>query len=233
MRGLLYKEFFLCRDELIFIVIFQTVISGICIAFPMIGLESHAIIVMTAVCYYLSFLILSLVNQELFTHDEKCLWSAFISSTPQTAKGQVACKYYMILIVNLFLLFCCYLTDIVVVCITGDTLVSAIVIAILIFCVRILTYAIEIPFIIRFGTNVGVAVKGLSAAFLILIVLCYGLFGDISIFFANDPITAIYQFFSSDNVIWISALIPYAAAGAYSLSYVISVRLYKEADYGE
>ena len=233
MKGLLYKEFFLLRSGLIFVVVFQTILSGVCISFPLIGFDTRMIILLTSACYYLSFLILALINQELFTHDESRLWSLFVSSTPQAAKGQVACKYYMILIENLVLLFYCYLTDVIVICVTDDVAVSAIVVGVFIFCLRIIVYALEIPFIIRFGSNVGVTVKSVLLAFVVLILLCYGLFGDISFLFGDDPIAAVYEFVTSGNVIWIAALIPYAAAGAYYLSYCISVKLYKEADYSE
>ncbi|MCH5258437.1 MAG: ABC-2 transporter permease [Lachnospiraceae bacterium] len=233
MKGLLYKEFFLLRSGLIFVVVFQTILSGVCISFPLIGFETRMIIFLTSICYYMSFLILALVNQELFTHDESRLWSLFVSSTPQAARGQVACKYYIILIENLVLLFFCYLADVIVLCVADDATISTIIVGMFICCFRILIYAIEIPFMIRFGSNMGVAVKSVLIALLALILLCYGLFGDISFLFGDDPIAAVYEYVTSGKVIWIVALIPYAAAGAYYLSYCISVKLYKEADYSE
>lgn len=233
MKGLLYKEFFLLRSGLIFVAVFQTILSGICVSLPLIGLDARMIVILTSISYYLSFLILALVNQELFAHDENRLWGNFISSTPQAAKGQVACKYYMILIENLVLLFLCYLTDVVVICAADDVTISAATVGVFIFCLRILIYALEIPFVIRFGSNVGVAVKGVLLALLVLILLCYGLFGDIAFLFGDDPIAALYEYVTSGKVIWIMALVPYAAAGAYYLSYCISVKLYKEADYSE
>ena len=233
VKGLLYKEFFLLRSGLIFVVVFQTILSGVCISFPLIGFDTKMIILLTAICYYLSFLMLAFVNQELFAHDERRLWSAFVSSTPQAAKGQVACKYYMILIENLVLLFFCYLTDVIVLCVADDVTISAIAVGMFIFCLRILIHAVEIPFMIRFGANMGVAVKSVLLALLVLILLCYGLFGDIAFLFGDDPIVAVYEFVTTGKVIWIAALIPYAAAGAYYLSYCISVKLYKEADYSE
>ena len=233
MKGLLYKEFFLLRGGLIFMVVFQAILSGICISLPLIGLDTKMIVILTAISYYLSFLILALVNQELFAHDENRPWGNFVSSTPQAAEGQVAGKYYMILIENLVLLFCCYLTDVIVVCVADDVTISAIIVGMLIFCLRILIYAIEIPFVIRLGSGVGIAVKGVLLALFALILLCYGLFGDISFLFGDDPVAALHEFVTTGNVMWIAALIPYAAAGAYYLSYRISVKLYKEADYSE
>lgn len=233
MKGLLYKEFFLLRSGLIFVAVFQTILAGICVSLPLIGLDARMIVILTSISYYLSFLILALVNQQLFAHDESRLWGNFVSSTPQAAKGQVACKYYMILIENLVLLFLCYLADVIVLCVADDITISAVTVGVFIFCLRILIYALEIPFVIRFGSNVGVAVKGVLLAFLVMILLCYGLFGDIAFLFGDDPIAALYEYITSGKVIWIVALIPYAAAGAYYLSYRISVKLYKEADYSE
>lgn len=233
VKGLLYKDFFLLKSGLIFVAVFQTILSGVCISLPLIGLDTKTIILLTSACYYLSFLILALINQELFAHDERRLWSVFVSSTPQAARGQVACKYYIILIENLVLLFFCYLTDVIVLCVADDVTVSAITVGMFIFCLRIMIHAVEIPFMIRFGAGVGVAVKSALLAFLALILIYYGLFGDIAFLFGDDPIAAVYEFVATGKVIWIVALIPYMAAGAYYLSYCISVRLYKEADYSE
>lgn len=233
MKGLLYKEFYLLKNGLFFAAVFQTIISGICISLPVIGFGVETAVIMTAVCYYLSFAILGFVNQELFAHDKNRPWGNFVSSTPQTATGQVACKYYMILIENLVLLLCCCLTDVIVVCVVGDTGFSTIVVGLIIFCIRIIAHAIEIPFIIRFGSNAGVAVKEVLAAILILIVLCYAMFGDISFFFEDNPTAAVYELISGGNVVWIIALIPCVAAGVYYLSYAIAAKLYKQADYSE
>lgn len=235
MKGLLYKDFFLLKNGLLFAAIFQAVISGVCIfiAIPSIGFSTEISILMMAACYYLSFMILAIINQELFALDENRSWGSFIISTPQTAKGQVASKYYMILIENIILLFCCFLTDVIVTCVAGDVMVTAIIACMFIFCLRILIHAIEIPFLLLFGSRVGGSVKSVLLVLLFFILLCYGLFGDISFLFGDDPAAAFLAFMNSGNIIWVGAIFPYAAAVLYVLSYHISVRLYQEVDYGE
>lgn len=236
MRGLLYKEFFLLKGNMIFMAVFQLIMTGVCILLVTIGLGREdrelTILVLTA-CYYLPFFIMTIVTQELFAQDEKCPWSSFVGATPQGQKGQIACKYCVILIENLLLLLCCFLTDALVVAVTGDTTISMVLVGMFFFCFRIFLQAIEIPFLMRFGTHAGGAVKGAVQAIILFAAICYGLFGNISFLFSDDPVAAFFVFFSSGHVLWVLAVIPYVAVAAYFLSYRISLRIYKGVDYVE
>lgn len=233
VKGLLYKDFFLLKSSMIFMALFQLIITGVCISLPMLGLDREMVIVLLAICYYLPFLVLTLVNQEIFAHDEHRTWIGFVGSTPQSIRGQVACKYYVILLQNLSLLFFCYLTDTVVVAIANDSMISMVLVGLMVFSVRLILQAIEIPFILRFGTNVGSNVKSALLVFLIFLVICYGLFGDISFLLGEDRLASFLKFVLNSSVIWIVAAIPYVAAAAYYLSYRISVKIYLGVDFSE
>lgn len=233
MRGLLYKEFFLLKRNMIFMAVFQLIMTGLCILLVSGGLDRELTMLVLAACYYLPFFIMTIVTQELFAQDEKSPWSSFAGATPQGLKGQVACKYYVILIENLLLLLCCFLTDTLVVAVTGDTTISMALAGMFFFCIRIFLQAIEIPFLLRFGVNAGGAVKSAVQAFIVFAVICYGLFGNISFLFSDDPVAAFFAFFNSGHVLWVLAVIPYVAIAAYFLSYRISLRIYKGVDYVE
>lgn len=233
MKGLLYKDFFLLRSSLIFMGVFQLLVSGGAILTAVLGLEWELTVILLTACYYLPFLILTILTQQLFLYDEKRSWRSFAGSTPASIKGQILEKYYMILLLNILLLFCCFLTDVVVVAIAKDMMISMSIIAMLIFCVQMFFQAIEIPFVIRFGTAVGGSVKGALLACLLFIVICYGLFGNISFLFEQDVLTAFMEWIRRGNVMWTLAAFPYVAVAAYYLSYRISVKIYKGVDYSE
>lgn len=228
MKGLLYKDFYLLKGGIIFIAVFQLLISGTCILLAGMNLGESMTMVLLILCYYLPFLVLSMVNQQLFAQDERCSWYHFVGSTPQSISGQIAGKYYMILIENLILLLFCYYTDAIVVLVSDGAVISLAVIGMYLFCIRLFLQAIETPFLVRFGANVGGSVKGALLTVIAFIVICYGLFGDISFLFGDDPVAAFMNFLSSDNILWILAAFPYVAVVSYYLSYKISVRVYKE-----
>lgn len=234
VKGLLYKDFFLLRGGMIFMAVFQLVITGVCImtgvcmSLPIIGFDRERMMMILAICYYLPFLVLTLVDQEIFVHDEHRAWIGFVGSTPQTIRGQVACKYYVILLQNLLLLLFCYLTDTIVVAVADDSMISMVLVGLIIFSLQLILQAIEMPFVLRFGTNVGSSVKGAVLAALVFLVICYGLFGDISFLFEEDRIASLREFVLNSGVIRIVAAIPYVAAATYYLSYRISVKIYPD-----
>ena len=67
----------------------------------------------------------------------------------------IACIYYVILIENILLLLCCFLTDALVVAVKKDTTISMALVGMFFFGIRIFLQAIEIPFLMRFGANGG------------------------------------------------------------------------------
>lgn len=228
MEGLLYKDFYLLKGGIIFMAVFQLLISGTCILLVGMNLGESMTMVLLILCYYLPFLVLSMVNQQLFSQDERRSWYHFVGSTPQSISGHIASKYYMILIENLILLLFCYYTDAIVVLVSDGAVISLAVIGIYLFSLRLFREAIEIPFLVRFGTSVGGSVKGALLTVIVFMVICYGLFGDISFIFGADPVAAFMNFLSSDNILWIVAAFPYVAVISYYLSYKISVRVYRE-----
>ncbi len=54
------------------------------------------------------------------------------------------------------------------------------------FYIQLLTVSIEIPFVVDFGSKVGSMIKALTFILVILVVVVYALFGDLSIFGSID-----------------------------------------------
>ena len=147
---------------------------------------------------------------------------------PQGGKGHIESKYWYILIQYLFVLYITFLTNIVTYGISGGAF-SASLLLVTIFCWRLLLSAIEIPFVIRFGSKKGMSIKGLMIGFIIFLVMIYFMFGDISWLINSDaPIKAFIEWLKIGKIILALSLLPFFSMAAYWLSCKISVRVFRK-----
>ncbi|MGN1090763.1 MAG: ABC-2 transporter permease, partial [Huintestinicola sp.] len=141
---------------------------------------------------------------------------------------QIRSKYYFIFAEYIAFLFIQSITDVIVCGIVNDSAVSAALLIMFIFSIMLIFTAIEIPFIVRFGSSHGIQVKGAAFAVIVLIIAIYFLFGDISIFDEPDILAAIEEKLTNAVSLGIIAVICGGAIPLYYLSYRISVKLYKK-----
>lgn len=226
MRGLLYKNFLLYRIDLIVIGCIQLIASAAAILVAVDNFSPEETMFLSMVIYFCVFIISGLFEQQMFAPDEKQAVCSFIISAPGGARGHVQSKYYTILIVNLLILFCCFMTDTAVCGISGTTAYSTGSLCMLFFCISLIFSAFSAPFYIRFGSVYGNGVKFGALGVVVLIVGIYGLFGDISFLFGNDLRAAIMEFFSSGNALLILSLFPAASLLIFYASYRVSLKLY-------
>ncbi|MGN1423884.1 MAG: ABC-2 transporter permease [Oscillospiraceae bacterium] len=237
MSGHIYKNFCLCKGNVIFMAVMQAIVSATIIVVAILGgatLDGEFTILST-LCYGLIFFMAGFSNTEFFKIDEKPTWVSFVASTPLSAKGQVAGKYYTILILNTGILFCCFITDLAVVGILGDGSYSVMFVQMMLYSVEMIVCAFEMVFYIRYGSSVGTKVKGLVFGIFIALILIYFLFGDISFMLSDDPIKALIEFLAGPVPMWITAVLPFAAVGLYAASYALSLKLYRKGaeNYGD
>lgn len=233
MKGHLYRAFVLCKPQIFFLIAMQAVCSAFLIVFAALqanqpNCDMDFVQVVCMVIYLLMFLLsMSILTNDYFKIDEKPATAFFLCSTPKSVKAQVAGKYFFILIIGLFALAANYVTDVIVTAITlGGT--SSTVLLLLLFCAELLVNAVEIPFVFRFGSGRGAAIKGAVFGGIMVAIIIYGLFGNISFFLGSDPMGAFLEFMSGDGPMWTIAITPYASAAAYYLSYLISVKLWRK-----
>lgn len=240
MKGLLYKDYTLFKKSfftlgwiigfIIFVSILITLMhTSISVPNEELGLEIAAI---NTFIYLCAFAILPFITSPLFSSDEKPTSVCFLFSTPAGAKGQIQSKYYFLLLVNLSILFLCFLADVVIVLIVGEYAVSTLLPCIIFFSISLILLAIRIPFSIRFGSNLGFEVEIVYITLFSAFIYIYGLFGDISFFFKDfgdkAPIDLFLEYLLSEKVIFLLSLIPYIAVLTYYLSYRISLKLYRK-----
>ena len=229
MRGLLYKNFLLYRIDLIVIACIQLIVSLTVIIMSVTNVNTaEEITVYSTVLYFSVFIVSDLFEQQMFAPDEKKSVSCFIISAPEGLKGHVRSKYFTILIVNLAILFCCFVTDMISKGILGVEAHSVGLLCLLFFFVNLFFSAFSTPFYIRFGASYGNRVKFGTLGVIILIAAIYGLFGDISFLFKDDPMSAVIAFFSSGKARLFQLLIPVVSLILYYVSYRISIALYRK-----
>ena len=224
MAGLMYKNFLLYRLELIVIAVVQLFMSATALLTGLMGSNPGGNLLL----YGCMFLIIGFIESGLFAPDEKQSARSFLIATPTGAAGHIQSKYLFLLLVNLGVMICCFLTDTVAFALTGDENTMTGVMLVLLFSMSLVMDALSLPFIIYFGTNYGLNVKASALGIILLLVLLYALFGDISYFLSSDFMTAVEKLFEDGNVLLMLGLFPYAAGLLYWLSCKMSVFLFRK-----
>lgn len=231
MRGLLYKEFYQFKIDfyamVILALLFLTMGILACVTADS-ETEPQSICMILSMIYLFVLVVGSIVSSEFFSKDEKRPWCNFAFALPQTDKGQVAAKYYAVLIWHFALLFLCFIADTIAVLVYGNAVISAVKVAVVVFAFRMLVMAFEIPCMVRYGAATGISVEGGIMGILFMAVGIYALFGDISFFLQENVRDAFWDFLMSGNVKWIWALLPYVAGVAYYISYRVSLKMYRK-----
>ena len=143
MAGLMYKNFLLYRAELAVIGVLQLFISAMVFLTGITGTGSPQ---GTLILYGCMFLMLGFVESGLFAPDEKQTARNFLIATPTGAAGHIGSKYWFLLLIDLGVLVCCFLTDTVVFALTGDENTMTGVMLVLVFSVTLIMDALSLPF---------------------------------------------------------------------------------------
>ena len=234
MTGLIYKEW---RQNRLYIIL--TAFCGVAAGFipiPMIlldgkGLQSlseeHGMIV-RAIALLLGFLGTGALQNLAVRGDDRKAWSVFIASSPEGADGFLRIKYEMIFAMSVLTVAFCLLSEqllgAVMFDVTGKALPSLSGVYMTLVFLQLLLRATDLPFIIRFGDKRGGMIKMIAIVllFIALTVVIMINPGDMAVKLANW----IESGFDGDVVSFVIGIFPFAAIGAYFLSYRISCRIY-------
>ena len=236
MKGLLYKDLILFKKSLftLGLITFIGIASRLGITYLQTNLgifheeDALNLILLNSVVYFCFFVMIPFLSTQLFAPEEKPTSVSFLFSTPPAAKGQIQSKYYFLLLVNLAVLFVCFLTDTLTMLMLGEYAASAIMVCVIFFSINLILLAIRIPFNIRFGSNVSFEVQMVYIILFRTILVVYALFGNISFFFQEDILKSLIDYLQSERVIFVISFIPYISVLMYYLSYRISLALYRK-----
>ena len=236
MGALIYKDFIINRNNLLILFCPILLISAMPLA-TLVG--ENAVLDEVGVLLPLLFIfayamiayIISMFMSAPFEPDERKKWADFITSSPQGTTGQIGAKYYFVLILAILGLFWCTILENIYAVVFPEVQLSVGNLCITFFYIQLLTVSIEIPFVVRFGSKVGSMIKALTLILVILVVVVYALFGDLSIFGSIDSfydwlLNLISGNSKSDILLYISAIFPYLSIALFYLSYRISCKLY-------
>lgn len=233
MRGLLYKELVQNRNLLISAVLAEVSVSTVMILPLILGgdsdIISELVLYLGMMIYLAMFAILAMLTASLFGADENKRWAYFISSTPATAAGQVRIKYLCTFIMYTLLLGYSFALSKIAAALGGEVPFG---IAFELYFLMLFLHAVEFPFIVRFGSKSGDMVKAAVSQLIMLIVIEYALFGDISSFLDDgDAAFELLLRLDKAGVIGGAASVlltvfPFFALSMYLFSCEISVRLY-------
>ena len=238
MKGLLFKNFMTCRLQvaalgivLLFVGLINATLASVeasNMKFGLMEASDSSLIAVMGMMFFLVFFLIEPLSSEFFAADEKAITCSFFFSTPQSAKGLIQSKYYFILLLNLGVLFGCFLIDTILMIIMGEFAVSYLTVCVILFSLTLFLLAIRIPCYVRFGAKMGPEIQGLFILLFICLIVIYALFGDISFFFEENILDALIAYLMSGKVIFVLSLLPYVAILLYYLSYRISLLLYRK-----
>ncbi len=228
MRGFFYKDVVMSKVSLIVIAALTVVSAGVGVAVTKYYEGDPSAVIFPLAVVVMDFIFVGMFDTGLFSFDENRLWQSFAASAPQSFKAQAQSKYLLVLAINLFVIFVFFIADSITAFLTDaayGTMTSA---AFLMFSLQIISVAIEVPFMVRFGSQKGVNVKFAVMGIIILIVGIYLLFGDISFLFEGNFKEILSAFLQKGGTVWAMALLPYFAIALYYLSYKTSAALYRK-----
>lgn len=229
MRGFFYKDVVMSKISLIVIAALTVISAGVGVSVTKYYEDdlSTAMIFSLAVVV-MDFIFVGMFDTGLFSFDENRLWQSFAASAPQAFKAQAQSKYLLVLAINLFVIFVFFIADNVAAFLTDTAYGMMTSTAFLMFSIQLISCAVEIPFMVRFGSQKGVNVKFAVVGSIILIAGIYLLFGDISFLSEENFEDSLTAFLQKGGTVWVMALLPYFAIALYFLSYKISAALYRK-----
>ena len=237
MRGYLYHNIVLVKSNLIAMGVFEALLFGAWTLFFVLrefwgdtaaaGDDMTGVAVIGGLIVLTSFLLMELVSIDFFKSCEGTRWCSFAISSPGSVEGYLGAKYKLLLGIDLLILLLWLLTDTLLGAFCRESLPLASV-AFECCCIQLILQAVEIAFAVRLGAAFGSYCKYIFLTLIGIAALVYGLFGDISIFQQEDPLAAMTELVSSGGILWVIALLPYAALLIYGASYRYAVKVFRK-----
>lgn len=243
MIGLLYKE---CKQNRLYLLLtaaaaFGTIFLPVALCFADEGepMANYELLLSEGEALRLIFLLLGFVAVGMMQGltmmgDDTKKWALFTASNPKGVNGFVYTKYLLVFAMSGIMFIGCYTAEqlfaTVGYSVTEIETVPVTSFAILLFYAQLLLRAVELPFLIRFGVKTGSMIKVIALVVAAILFIVFTLLGLMDGFFMllNDLISG-----QMNNALSLAiSAMPFAAVGAYYISYRISCQLYlKGAEY--
>ncbi len=233
MWGLIYKDIIVHKKTLL-ISLAGTLVLAFLFSMPVFitgePLDETMVSTLSLLVAFAFFVCWLDIPTVFISGDERAKWSDFSASSAAMVKGQVGSKYCEGIIVLVFIVNLAYcalqIPDLVLYKMWGISGMSSSVSFAIIFAFMLMAvWSVEMPFTIYFGSKYGGYVKMVLFGILFLIIMIYGLYGNINIsfdkiweiLFAEEPGVGYMAFM---------AFFPIFSGVLYFLSYKLSCKLY-------
>ncbi len=234
MYGLIIKDFYVNRKYSIIFAAAIVLLHALEFLAAMSGEDdgSNSFIfkLLGVMVVFSSFYMIGMLQHGLFESDERKKWAYYVTSTEGGAAAQISAKYISVYLLCMGGVIICNTIGALAADLSGFSFdVMPLVLAA--FFSQMLLRAIDIPFVVAFGTKRGNMVRGAVLVLGILAVVTYALYGDLS-YFGNSMDTFWEKFFElfdmKDNPRLMVVLLTAALAvmPLYYLSCRLSCRLY-------
>ncbi|MCQ2407187.1 MAG: ABC-2 transporter permease [Oscillospiraceae bacterium] len=235
MKGLIYKEFALNFRNLLCPLIMTLMYDfTMCYnVFTDASLQNESgaayeVLVTYIVVTIFTFIIVYLFSYFYFQSDYNKSWQYFSCSAPTGPAGQVGAKYVFVLLTFLGQFVLNIIVALLVVARFDVSFLLLMGLNLLLFSVFLILASIELPFYIRFGASLGKNIKSIVFVLQLFLVFAYFLFGDLSIFEAEEPVRIIMEKISTLFPLLTIFFIILFALPLFCLSMMLSVKLYRK-----
>lgn len=232
MKGYLYHNIVLSRANLIMMAVIEGFLVAAWIAYVVLMHHANEMDMTSAtfvggIILFGSLLSTELVSMDLFKNCEGDLWCSFAIASPASVEGYLGAKYKILFAIDLMLPALWLVVDAILGAWYEQTLAMAST-AFLLCCLLLLLQSLELAVAVRLGGSFGSYVKAVVFALMMLGAVVYGLFGDLSFFRQEDPLSALQEAVFSGKTFLCLGCLPYIALVAYWLSYRYSVAVYRK-----
>ncbi len=228
MFGLIYKELITHKKQLLAILPILIFFIGFSVIPPtatpdLTELELELVLIL---CSIMVMITLTLFEQGIFEADEIKRWQSYIASAPDGIRKQIGAKYIFNALLS------CVTVSILTVAFSAascinetDVNISDMLLYQLLW-LQLFINAVEIPFLVRFGSKHGNEFRMIFVALITMIAIIYGLFGDLSVFGSLESFLRWIKDFLTDTSSYFLLITPAVTMVLYYISYKISCRLY-------
>lgn len=244
MLGIIYKDIMIMKKDII-IVCLCIVGFSLSLFYPLademakkgggtslVTPQTLTYVLMPIIVYGFLYIVLSVLQTNLFEHDEKEEWMCYIISSPILSKGYVLTKYIESILLSIILTGYGVLCDVICGITTGIS-GSAWKVYVCYFLIQTFLRTLEFPFLFRYGQKYGKVYKIVLLAIIAYLGGIYALFGKMPSLDMGEIMELLMDMLSDSgkfneqikNIIIISVPV---AIMAYYISYRISCRLMKK-----
>ena len=235
MTGLLYKDYKAIKGE-----IYVEAISVISVVLVLLRLFCHKLEIDVLIAAFvmlvpvvLLIIILNGIQIGILSADERKNVKIYLLSFPITEKKYIASKYFFLLIAYYIVLSISQLWAVTYAIQDVDSQMYEMVrgVATLmptVVCISLVITAIELPFFILYGSEIGKFVKNGIALAILFLMIVFLLFGDLTLLeLLNLEKLFAYLEEHIEIVLWMQMLAPAIALLFYYCSYLITCNVFR------